>query len=85
MNGYAQDDDAPIEVLYIDESASERQSHQVEQLKKSRNDDRVARALDALQPLERPVRVHGLVYDLVSRKLRNLHVSVTVGEAGATA
>ena len=45
----------------------------------------VARALEALQPLERPVRVHGLVYDIVSRKLRNLHVSVTVGEAGATA
>ena len=44
-----------------------------------------ARALEALQPLERPVRVHGLVYDIVSRKLRNLHVSVTVGEAGATA
>ncbi|ETW82283.1 hypothetical protein HETIRDRAFT_317597, partial [Heterobasidion irregulare TC 32-1] len=45
----------------------------------------VARALEALRPLERPVRVHGLVYDIVSRKLRNLHVSVTVDEAGSTA
>ena len=53
VNGYAQDDDAPIEVLYIDESASERQLHQVEQLKKSRDGDRVARALDALQAAAR--------------------------------
>ena len=42
----------------------------------------VVRALGALQPLDRPVHVHGLVYDLEQRELGNLDVSVTVGVGG---
>jgi methylmalonyl-CoA mutase N-terminal domain/subunit len=53
VNGYVQEDDAPIEVLYIDEAASERQLRKVEQVRKSRDGDRVARALDALRAAAR--------------------------------
>jgi len=49
VNEYVQDDDAPIKILYIDESASERQLEKVDQVKKSRDAGRVGRALDALR------------------------------------
>jgi methylmalonyl-CoA mutase N-terminal domain/subunit len=49
VNDYVQEDDPPIEILYIDESASERQLEKVEQMKKGRDGARVARALDALR------------------------------------
>jgi methylmalonyl-CoA mutase, N-terminal domain len=53
VNGFVQDDDPPIEILYIDESASERQLAKFEQLKKSRDGDRVRRSLDALRTAAR--------------------------------
>jgi methylmalonyl-CoA mutase, N-terminal domain len=49
VNDYVQADDPPIEILYIDESASERQLETVERMKKGRDGARVARALDALR------------------------------------
>jgi methylmalonyl-CoA mutase N-terminal domain/subunit len=49
VNGYVQEDDSPLEILYIDESASERQSRKVDDVKRSRDGARVARALDALR------------------------------------
>jgi methylmalonyl-CoA mutase N-terminal domain/subunit len=49
VNEYIQEDDPPIEILYIDESASERQLEKVERMKKARDAARVARALDALR------------------------------------
>jgi methylmalonyl-CoA mutase N-terminal domain/subunit len=49
VNDYVQDDDPPIEILYIDESAAERQMAQFEQVKKSRDGERVLRSLDALR------------------------------------
>jgi methylmalonyl-CoA mutase N-terminal domain/subunit len=48
VNGYVQEDESPIEILYIDESASERQLRQVEDVKRSRDAGRVARSLEAL-------------------------------------
>jgi methylmalonyl-CoA mutase, N-terminal domain len=53
VNGYVQEDDPPIEILYIDESASERQLAKFEQVKKSRDGDRVRRTLDALRAAAR--------------------------------
>ena len=53
VNGYVQEDDPPIEILYIDESASERQLAKFEQVKKSRDGDRVGRTLDALRSAAR--------------------------------
>ena len=49
VNDYVQDDDPPIEILYIDESASERQLDKVERMKERRDHARVSRALDALR------------------------------------
>jgi methylmalonyl-CoA mutase N-terminal domain/subunit len=49
VNDYVQEDDPPVEILYIDESASERQLENVERMKKSRDGARVARSLDALR------------------------------------
>jgi methylmalonyl-CoA mutase N-terminal domain/subunit len=53
VNGYVQEDDAPIEILYIDDSASDRQLQKFEQLKKTRDGGRVARSLDALRAAAR--------------------------------
>jgi methylmalonyl-CoA mutase N-terminal domain/subunit len=49
VNEYVQEDDPPIQILYIDESASERQLAKVEQVKRSRDGARVARALDTMR------------------------------------
>ena len=49
VNGYVQEGDSPIEILYIDEAASTRQLSKLETLRQTRNNDRVARALDALR------------------------------------
>jgi len=49
VNEYVQEDDPPIQILYIDESASERQLAKVDQVKRSRDGARVARALDTMR------------------------------------
>jgi methylmalonyl-CoA mutase, N-terminal domain len=49
VNDYVQADDPPIQILYIDEAASERQLEKVDRMKKGRDGARVARALDALR------------------------------------
>jgi len=49
VNDYAQEDDPPIEILYIDETASTRQLSKLEALKKTRDHARVQSSLDALR------------------------------------
>jgi methylmalonyl-CoA mutase N-terminal domain/subunit len=49
VNDFVQADDPPIQILYIDESAAERQLAKLEALKRTRDGDRVSRALDALR------------------------------------
>jgi methylmalonyl-CoA mutase, N-terminal domain len=49
VNDFVEDDGRPIETLYIDESAAATQLARLEALRKSRDGDRVARALDALR------------------------------------
>jgi methylmalonyl-CoA mutase N-terminal domain/subunit len=49
VNGYVAENEPPIEILYIDESAAERQLVKLEALKKTRDNGRVTRALDALK------------------------------------
>jgi methylmalonyl-CoA mutase N-terminal domain/subunit len=49
VNDYAQEDDPPIEILYIDETASTRQLSKLEALRKTRDNARVQRSLDALR------------------------------------
>jgi methylmalonyl-CoA mutase, N-terminal domain len=53
VNAYAQEDEPPIHILYIDESASETQLAKLQRLKKSRNGDQVQRTLDRLRAAAR--------------------------------
>jgi methylmalonyl-CoA mutase, N-terminal domain len=49
VNGFATEGDEPIGILYIDESAGEKQLAKLESLRRRRDNDRVRRALDALR------------------------------------
>jgi methylmalonyl-CoA mutase, N-terminal domain len=49
VNDFVAENEAPIEILYIDESAAEKQLAKLERLKQTRNQDAVTRALDALK------------------------------------
>src|SRR5207237_9047623 len=53
VNDFVQTDEPPIEILYIDESASEKQLVKLERLKKRRNADDVIRSLDRLRAAAR--------------------------------
>jgi methylmalonyl-CoA mutase N-terminal domain/subunit len=53
VNDFVQKDDPPIEVLYIDETASERQVGRLEALRRTRDAGHVRRALAALQAAAR--------------------------------
>jgi methylmalonyl-CoA mutase N-terminal domain/subunit len=53
VNDFVQDDEKPIEILYIDESTAETQVARLEALRRSRDSDRVRRSLDALQQAAR--------------------------------
>src|SRR2546429_146973 len=48
VNDFVQEDDPPIEILYIDESAAEKQLAKLEVLRRTRDNDRVGHALDRL-------------------------------------
>jgi methylmalonyl-CoA mutase N-terminal domain/subunit len=49
VNDYVQTDEKPIEILYIDETTADTQLARLEELKRSRDHDRVRRALDDLR------------------------------------
>jgi methylmalonyl-CoA mutase N-terminal domain/subunit len=49
VNDFVAENEEPIEILYIDESASEKQLAKLQQLKKTRNNDAVQRTLEALR------------------------------------
>ena len=53
VNDYVQEDEAPVPILYIDETTAEKQLARLEQLKRTRDGDRVNRALDALREAAR--------------------------------
>jgi methylmalonyl-CoA mutase N-terminal domain/subunit len=53
VNDFVQEDEPPIAVLYIDESASEKQLAKLERLKKTRDAGAVGRALDRLRAAAR--------------------------------
>jgi len=53
VNDFVQENEPPIHILYIDESAAEKQLAKLEQLKKTRNSGNVERALDALRTAAR--------------------------------
>ena len=49
VNDFVQADEPPIEILYIDESAAEKQLGKLERLRASRDNDAVKRSLDRLR------------------------------------
>src|SRR5262245_28704894 len=49
VNDFVQTDEKPIEILYIDDTASDRQLERLAELKRTRDNDRVRRSLDALK------------------------------------
>ena len=53
VNDFVQEDEAPTPILYIDETTAERQLARLEALKKTRDNDRVRRSLDALREAAR--------------------------------
>jgi methylmalonyl-CoA mutase N-terminal domain/subunit len=53
VNDFAQADEKPIEILYIDDSTAERQLARLDELRKTRDNDRVERALDGLRAAAR--------------------------------
>ena len=53
VNDYVQDDERSVQTLYIDETTAEKQISRLEELKRTRDADAVARALDALRDTAR--------------------------------
>src|ERR1043166_1194794 len=53
VNDFVQEDEPPIEILYIDESAADKQLHKLATLKSTRDNDAVRRTLDRLQAAAR--------------------------------
>jgi methylmalonyl-CoA mutase N-terminal domain/subunit len=53
VNDFVQEDEDPIEILYIDDTAAERQLARLAELKKTRNNDEVQRTLDHLRETAR--------------------------------
>jgi methylmalonyl-CoA mutase, N-terminal domain len=74
VNAFVQQDDPPIEILYIDESTADTQLAKLEALKKARNHDAVARALDRLRAAAHTTE------NLMPRIIDAVRVYATVGE-----
>ena len=75
VNAFVQQDDPPIEILYIDESTSDTQLAKLEALRKTRNNDAVhADARRAADRRARPRRI------LMPRILDAVRAYATVGE-----
>jgi methylmalonyl-CoA mutase N-terminal domain/subunit len=53
VNDYVQEDEPPIEILYIDESTADKQLSRLEELRKSRDNGAVQRSLDKLRQAAR--------------------------------
>jgi methylmalonyl-CoA mutase N-terminal domain/subunit len=53
VNDFVQEDEKPIEILYIDDTAAERQLARLAGLKKTRDNDAVQRSLDGLRQTAR--------------------------------
>jgi methylmalonyl-CoA mutase N-terminal domain/subunit len=74
VNEFVQQDDPPIQILYIDDSASDTQLAKLDALKKRRDRDAVARALDAMRTAARTTE------NLMPRILDAVRAYATVGE-----
>ena len=53
VNSFVEADEPPVHVLYLDESAAEAQLAALDRLRRERDADRVARALDGIRAAAR--------------------------------
>jgi methylmalonyl-CoA mutase N-terminal domain/subunit len=53
VNDFVQQDEPPVPILYIDDATAEKQIARVEELRRTRDNDRVRRSLDALRDVGR--------------------------------
>jgi len=53
VNEYVQEEDSPVQILYIDETTATKQLARLDELRRTRNADAVKRALDALRDAAR--------------------------------
>src|SRR4051812_28060677 len=74
VNAFVQQDDPPLEILYIDESASDTQLAKLEALRQRRSQESVTRALDGLRVAA------GTAENLMPRILDAVRAYATVGE-----
>ncbi len=74
VNDFVQQDEPPIEILYIDESASDTQLAKLDTLKTTRDSGRVDRSLDALRAAARTTT------NLMPPMLEAVRAYATVGE-----
>jgi methylmalonyl-CoA mutase N-terminal domain/subunit len=74
VNDFVQEGEPPIEILYIDESASERQLARLGALKRTRDNARVGRALDGLRTAASGTE------NLMPRILEAVRTYATLGE-----
>jgi methylmalonyl-CoA mutase N-terminal domain/subunit len=74
VNDFVQADEPPLEILYIDETASEKQVAKLERLRHDRDDGAVQRALDALRGAARTSE------NLMRPILQAVRAYATVGE-----
>jgi methylmalonyl-CoA mutase N-terminal domain/subunit len=74
VNAFAQENEPPIEILYIDDSAAEKQVAKLEALRRRRDNDAVQRSLDRLRAAARTTE------NLMPRILDAVRTYATVGE-----
>jgi methylmalonyl-CoA mutase N-terminal domain/subunit len=74
VNDFIQEDEPPIEILYIDETAAEKQLAKLEALRRTRDNDRVRQALDRLRTAA------GTPENLMSPILDAVRAYATLGE-----
>ncbi|HWW83223.1 MAG TPA: methylmalonyl-CoA mutase family protein [Vicinamibacterales bacterium] len=74
VNAYVEEDERPMEILYIDETAAETQLAKLEALKKRRDNDRVRRSLDDLGAAA------ATRDNLMPRILNSVRAYATIGE-----
>ena len=74
VNAFVQENDPPLEILYIDESAAETQLAKLEVLHKTRDNDAVRRSLERLGAAARTTE------NLMPRILDAVRTYETVGE-----
>jgi methylmalonyl-CoA mutase N-terminal domain/subunit len=74
VNDFVQEDEPPIEILYIDESASDIQLAKLERLRKTRDNDAVTRTLDHLRAAARGTE------NLMPRIIDAVRAYATIGE-----